>query len=53
MTQNNKFVVYMQHLKKEVSDKIDFFRVDKRESFAQIDTMIFDGDSQALPKFPK
>ena len=53
MTQNNKFVVSMQHLKKEVSDKIDFFfRVDKHESFAQIDTMIFDGDSQALPKFP-
>ena len=25
MTQDNEFVVSMQHLKKEVSDKIDFF----------------------------
>ena len=26
---------------------------DKQESSLQIDTMIFDGDGQALPKFPK
>ena len=26
---------------------------DKHESFLQVDTMIFDGDGQAFPKFPK
>ena len=36
-----------------MTDKIDFLHVDKRESSLQIDTMIFDGDGQAFPKFQK
>ena len=44
---------FLQYLKKEVRDKVDFVHADKHESFLQIDTMIFDGDDQAFPKFPK
>ena len=50
---NNKFALSFQYLKKEVSDEVDFLHADKHESFLQIDTMIFDGDGQAFPKFPK
>ena len=53
ITQNNKFAISLQYLKKEVSDEVDFLHADKHESFLQIDTMIFDGDGQAFPKFPK
>ena len=45
--------ISLQYLKKEVRDKVDFLHADKHESFLQIDTMIFDGDGQAFPKFPK
>ena len=34
-------------------DEVDFLHVVKHGSFLQTDTMIFDGDSQVLPKFPK
>ena len=53
ITQNNKFAIYLQYLKKEVRDNVDFLHAEKHESFLQIDTMIFDGHGQALPKFPK
>ena len=58
-TQNNKFAISLQCLKKEVSDEVDFLHADKNENFIQIDVMIFDagmlfdGDGQAFPKFPK
>ena len=35
------------------SDEADFLHANKHLSFLQIDTMIFDGVSQAFPKFPK
>ena len=38
---------------KEVSDKAGFLHANKHESFLQINTMIFDGDCQASPKFPR
>ena len=38
--QNNKFAISLQHLKKEVSDAVDFLHADKHESLLQIDTMI-------------
>ena len=53
IVQNNKFAISLQYLKKEVRDKVDFLHADKHESFLQIDTMIFDGDGQAFPKFTK
>ena len=49
ITQNNKFDISLQYLKKEV----DFLHSDEHESFLQIDTMIFAGDGQAFPNFPK
>ena len=48
ITQNNKFAIYLQYLKKEVRDKVDFLHADKHESFLQIDTMIFDVDGQTF-----
>ena len=53
ITQNSKFDIFLQYLKKEVSHKVDFLHADKHESFLQFDTMIFDGHGQAFPKFPK
>ena len=53
ITQNNKFVISVQYLKKEASDEVDFLHADNHESFLQIDTMIFYEDDQALSKFPK
>ena len=53
ITQNNKFAISLQYLKKGVSDDVDFLLEDNHESLPQIDTMIFDGDGQAFPKFPK
>ena len=38
---------------KEESDEVDFLHVDRHESFLQVDTMVFYGDGQAFPKFPK
>ena len=46
-------VISLQYFKKEVNDEVDFFDADEHGSFLQIDTMIFDGDGKAFPKFPK
>ena len=43
ITQNSKFAISLQYLKKEVSDEIDFLRTDKHESLLQIDTMTLIG----------
>ena len=53
ITQNSKFAISLQYFKKELSGEVDFLHVDKYESFLQIDNMIFDGDGQVFPKFPK
>ena len=53
ITQNNTFAISLQYLKKEVSDEVDFLHETKHESFLQIDSMIFNGDGQAFPKFLK
>ena len=52
ITQNNKFAISLQYLQ-ELSNKVDFLHADKHKSFLQIDSMIFDGASQAFPKFLK
>ena len=51
--QNKNFGISLQYLKKEVSDKVNSLHVDKHENFVQIDTITFNGDGQAFPKFPK
>ena len=43
ITQNNKFAISLEYLKKEVSDEVDFLHADKHESLLQIDTMILIG----------
>ena len=45
--------MFLQYFKKEMSDEVDFSHADKYESSLYIDTMMFDGDSQTFPKFPK
>ena len=43
ITQNNKFAISLQYLKKEVSDEVDFLHADKHESLLQTDTVILIG----------
>ena len=45
--------ISLQHIKKEVSDAVDFLYADKHECLLQIDAKIFDGYVQAFRKFPK
>ena len=52
-TQNNMFAISLQYLKENVKYKFDFLPADKHESYLQIDTLIFDGDGQVFPMFPK
>ena len=40
ITQNNKFAISLQYLKKELSDEVDFLHADKHESLLEIDIMI-------------
>ena len=46
------FAISLRYLKKKLSDEVDFLR-HKHESSLQTDTMIFDADGQAFPKFQK
>ena len=41
ITQNSKFAISLQYLKKEVRDEVDFLHADKHECFLEIDSMIF------------
>ena len=40
ITQNNKFAISLQYLKKELSDEVDFLHSDKHESLLQTDSII-------------
>ena len=51
-TQNNKYVVSLQYLKKELSYEVDVLHADKHESLLQVDSIIFDGFGQAYPNYP-
>ena len=43
ITQNNKFAISLQYLKKEASDEVDFLDTNKYESLLQNNTMILIG----------
>ena len=43
ISQNNKFALSLQYLKKEVNDEVNFLRVDRHESLIQICSMILMG----------
>ena len=49
ITQNNKFCISLQYLKKQMSDEVDLFHGYKYESFLQINTMIFMGMTKHSP----
>ena len=53
ITQNNVFGISFKYLKKEVIYLVVFLHAEKHKRLPQIDTMIFNGDGQAFPKFPK
>ena len=65
-SQNSKFAMALQYLKKEVRDEIGFLHADKYQSFLQVDfnfldikvpagcdTIIIDGHDQAFSKYSK
>ena len=41
-SQNSKFAITLQYLKKEVRDEVNFLHADKHESFLQVDFNTFD-----------
>ena len=53
ITQNNKFVISLQYLQKEVSDEVDFLHADNHENFLQMNDMIVVGGWSSIPKIPK
>ena len=53
ITQNNKFAISLQYLKKELSDEVDFLHADKHESLLQIDSMILMGMVKHSQSFQK
>ena len=40
ITQNRKFAISLQYLKREVNDEVDFLHAGKQENLPQIDTMV-------------
>ena len=40
ITQNKKLAIFVQYLKREVNDKVDFLHAGKHENLLRIDTMI-------------
>ena len=53
ITWNNKFAISLQHVKKEVSDTVDFLHADKDETLLQIDTKIFCWVWSSIPNASK
>ena len=52
ITQNSNFAISL-HVKKEVSDAVDFLLADKQENLIQIDTKIFLWVWSSIPKVLK
>ena len=48
-TESNKFVIFLQYIKKEFRDGIHFLHADKH----QADIIVFDGSNQTCPKYLK
>ena len=43
ITQNNEFAIFLQYLKKELTEEVDFLHAGKQKSLLQIDSMILMG----------
>ena len=52
-TQNDKFAIFLQYLKENVKDEVDFLPACKHQRFLQIDTIILGVSCQACPNYPK
>ena len=52
-SQNSKFSMSLQCLKKDVRDVVDFLHADKHQILFQIDTVSFGVCGQACPNYPK
>ena len=52
-SQNSKFAVSLQYLKKEVRDEVDFLHEDKHPNFLQGDTTTIDRHDLAFSKYSK
>ena len=46
-TQNNRFIIFLEYVKENVKDKVDFLPADKRRRFIQTDTIILGVCGQA------
>ena len=50
---NNKFTIYLEYLKENVKNEVDFLPVDNCWGFLQKDTIILGVYGQACPSYPK
>ena len=46
-TQNGRFVIFLQYIKKEGKDETNFFHADKHQTLLQVHTINFGGCGQA------
>ena len=46
-------LLFFYNILKKFSDEVEILHADKHESFLQVDAVIFDGDGQVFPSFPK
>ena len=52
-TQNSKFVISLQNLKKEKRDEVDFMHADKNQTVLQVGTINLGGHDQVCPNYRK
>ena len=52
-TQNNMFARFLQYLKKEVKNEVDFLPADECQRFLQTNTITLGLCGQACPNYPK
>ena len=52
IAQNNKFAMFLQYLKKEMNDEVDFLHADKHESFLKLILWCWWGSS-SIPNVPR
>ena len=49
----NNFAIFLQYMKENVKDEVDFLLADKHERFLQIDTLILGLCGQACSNYSK
>ena len=51
-TQNSKFSISLQYLKKERRDEVNFWRADKHHTILRVEVINLGGHSQACANYP-